>query len=333
MSEDICLNRCKVVWTSLNICSAEIFSSGVKRSMLLHGIMRILSMIQIKCVCFLLWIHTRQSAWFSENLYIILLHLYSWRASLLNWAIIASYSFVIGHRRSNPKQYVVNICQCILVNMMNPLIESGLSCGNRSVCQIQHCPRSPQDRRLIFGRPKQGVRELCLGFLSTRPRHKYEEMINQQTNKHGRYGRVLSKFNLNQRPLVNPWLITFLTPEGWEVQVRHGTCAWHDDMNCTVLYHVRDNRTFSRFLWRSRHYVFLPPAGEWWDVQHRWSQESFAFMKLVAFGQALNITNGISSSFFAANCTCPWICCSRLTRILPNLCILFLRGLFANQYC
>ena len=216
---------------------------------------------------------------------------------------------------------------------MNPLIESGLSCGNRSVCQIQHCPRSPQDRRLIFGRLKQGVRELCLGFLSTRPRHKYEEMINQQTNKHGRYGRVMSKFNLNQRPLVNPWLITFLTPEGWEVQVRHGTCAWHDDMNCTVLYHVRDNRTFSRFLWRSRHYVFLPPAGEWWDVQHRWSQESFAFMKLVAFGQALNITNGISSSFFAANCTCPWICCSRLTRILPNLCILFLRGLFANQYC
>lgn len=157
MSEDICLNRCKVAWTSLNICSAEIFSSGVKRSMLLHGIMRILSMIQIKCVCFLLlWIHTQwQSAWFSENLYIILLHLYSWRASLLNWAIIASYSFVIGHRRSNPKQYVVNICH-ILVNMSDFLADESvdwirvilwksISLPNSTLPEI--APRSPLDLR------------------------------------------------------------------------------------------------------------------------------------------------------------------------------------------
>lgn len=103
-----------------------------------------------------------------------------------------------------------DICQCILVNMSDFLaaesvdwvrfiLWKSISLPNSTLPEI--APRSPLDLRL-----KQGVRELCRGFLSTQPRHKYEEMINQQTNKHGRCGRVMSKFNLNQRPLVNPCL-------------------------------------------------------------------------------------------------------------------------------
>ncbi len=223
---------------------------------------------------------------------------------------------------------------------LNPVIVEIM----KSICQTQHCPRSLDDRCLSFGRRKRGRHGAPPGspvnLIWSRHLNKYEE-----TKKHGRYGRVISKFNLNQlvqsesvhRLLINPWLITCLTPAKWEVQVCHGTLVWHDDMNCTV-HSIVSCQTWWDMIEISFGqinimYSYHQLKNDEIYVQHRWSQESFAFMKLGTFGQALNITNGISSSFCAASCTCPWICCSRLTRILPNLCILFLRGLFANQYC
>lgn len=128
----------------------------------------------------LLWIHTQWqfAYWFSaENLYsIILLHLYSWRASLLNWVIIASYSFVIRHRRSNPKQYVVNmcyvLCQCILVNMSDSLAECVdwirllWKSWNRSA-KLNTARDHWTIAAWASADEKEGVTELRLGVLST----------------------------------------------------------------------------------------------------------------------------------------------------------------------